>query len=63
MKRVVIAAAVVATVVGSTVGAAGSSGSGGAYERARTWETPLGQVYGPVHAGAEASDSYGFVVK
>jgi hypothetical protein len=63
MKRVVIALAVVAAIAASAAGAAGSGGGDDPYELARTWSTPLGEVYGPAHAGAESSASYGFVGK
>jgi len=55
-------AATIAAVAAAT--AAASSGDGNRpYDQARSWETPLGDVYGPVHAGPETSTSYGFVAK
>jgi hypothetical protein len=62
MKRFMVAAATIAAVAAAT-GAASSGGGNRPYEQARSWETPLGEVYGPVHAGPETSTSYGFVAK
>lgn len=63
MKRVVVVLGTIAAIVAATTGVAGSSRTDLSYERARTWATPLGDVYGPVRAGAETSASYGFVAK
>jgi hypothetical protein len=63
MKRVAIALVTIVAIVAATTGAAGSAGGDGPYELARAWNTPLGEVYGPVHAGPETSASYGFVAR
>ena len=48
MKRVVVVLGTIAAIVAATTGVAGSSRTDLSYERARTWATPLGDVYGPV---------------
>lgn len=62
MKRLTVAAATIAAVAAATA-AASSGGGNRPYEQARSWETPLGEVDGPVKAGPETSTSYGFVAK
>ena len=63
MKDVVVALAAIFAIVAGATGAAGSGGGDSPYELAHTWKTPLGEVYGPVHAGTETSASYGFVAR
>ena len=64
MRHVMAALVAIAVIAAAAAtGAAGSSTGGGPYGQAHTWATPLGEVYGPVHAGPDASTSYGFVAK
>jgi len=62
MKRFMVAVTTIAAVAAATA-AVSSGGASRPYDQARAWETPLGEVYGPVHAGPETSTSYGFVAK
>jgi hypothetical protein len=61
-----VAALVIAIAATPTVVAAGDgngqpqSGISDPYKRAHTWNTPLGQLYGPVQV---APSSYGFLSK
>jgi len=65
MKRIVIVAALVTGVAAAPAVLAADTGSGqGAdnpYANAHAVDSPLGTLYGPVHAGPPSSTSYGYV--
>jgi hypothetical protein len=63
MKRITIVVACAAVAVGAPALVAADSGGGdnGPYDQAHTIQSPLGPLYGPVKAGADASTSYGYL--
>jgi hypothetical protein len=65
MKRIVIVGALVVGIAAAPAVLAADTGSGqGAdspYADAHAVDSPLGTLYGPVHAGPPSSTSYGYV--
>lgn len=65
MKRIVIAAAIVIGIAAAPTVLAADAGSGqgkdNPYADAHLVDSPLGTLYGPVHAGPPSSSSYGYV--
>ena len=65
MKRIVIVATIVTGIAAAPAVLAADAGSGqGAdnpYADAHMVDSPLGTLYGPVHAGPPSASSYGYV--
>jgi hypothetical protein len=65
MKRILIVAAIVTGIAAAPAVLAADAGSGqradDPYANAHAVDSPLGSLYGPVHAGPPSSSSYGFV--
>jgi hypothetical protein len=65
MKRIVIVAAVVTGIAAApavlAADAGSRQGSDDPYANAHLVDSPLGTLYGPVHAGPPSSTSYGYV--
>ncbi len=65
MKRIVIAAALVIGIAAAPAVLAADEGNGqgtdNPYANAHWVDSPLGTLYGPVHAGPPSSSSYGYV--
>jgi len=64
MKRIVIVAALVTGIAAAPAVLAADAGSQGAdnpYVDAHLVDSPLGTLYGPVHAGPPSSTSYGYI--
>jgi hypothetical protein len=64
MTRIAIIAALVAGSVAAPAVVAADSGdaqSTGPYADAHNVQSPLGPLYGPVHAGDASSTSYGYL--
>jgi hypothetical protein len=60
MRHVLLVIAAAAAIAASAAAAGGGPNDQG---QARTWDTALGPVYGPLQAGPPAVPSYGFVSK
>lgn len=64
MKRIVIVAALVTGIAAAPAvlaADAGSQSTDNPYADAHLVDSPLGMLYGPVHAGPPSSTSYGYV--
>ena len=65
MKRIVIVAAVLTGIAAAPAVLAADAGSGqrsdDPYADAHLIDSPLGVLYGPVHAGPPSSTSYGYI--
>ncbi len=63
MKRLAVIVGIVIGIVAFPAMVAASGGAEGAadkYARAQTWNSPVGELYGPVQSGPA---SYGFIPK
>ena len=65
MKRIVIVAALVTGIAAAPAVLAADAGSAqdadNPYADAHAVDSPLGTLYGPVHAGPPSSTSYGYL--
>jgi hypothetical protein len=65
MKRILIVAVIATGVAAAPAVLAADAGSGQGtddpYANAHLVDSPLGTLYGPVHAGPASSTSYGYV--
>ena len=65
MKRYVILAAIVTGIAAAPAVLAADAGTGqggnNPYADAHLVDSPLGMLYGPVHAGPPSSSSYGYI--